>query len=93
MSDGEDLSRWRSVASTINDDLNPRLDYGLTNFDNRHAFTAGGNWKRRRRRPFATRGAQLTRGDTNGSTREIRDEVNDGALRRHCTRSDTESTT
>jgi len=28
----------------VNDDLNPRLDYGLTNFDNRHSFTAGGNW-------------------------------------------------
>ncbi len=34
----------------VNDDygvtsgLNPRADYGLTNLDNRHAFTAGGNW-------------------------------------------------
>ena len=35
----------------VNDDfgvtsgLNPRADYGLTNLDNRHAFTAGGNWE------------------------------------------------
>jgi carboxypeptidase family protein/TonB-dependent receptor-like protein len=34
----------------VNDDygvtsgLNPRGDYGLTNVDNRHGFTAGGNW-------------------------------------------------
>ena len=28
----------------VNDDLNPRLDYGLANTDNRHAFTSGGNW-------------------------------------------------
>jgi hypothetical protein len=34
----------------VNDDygvtsgLNPRADYGITNLDNRHAFTAGGNW-------------------------------------------------
>ena len=32
------------IDKRVNDDLNPRLDYGLTNFDNRHAFTAGGNW-------------------------------------------------
>ncbi|PYR25192.1 MAG: hypothetical protein DMF92_21035 [Acidobacteria bacterium] len=49
------LSRSRDVAATsaggfgtvnkrVNDDLNPRLDYGLTTFDNRHSFTAGGNW-------------------------------------------------
>ena len=34
----------------VNDDygvtsgLNPRADFGLTNLDNRHGFTAGGNW-------------------------------------------------
>ncbi len=34
----------------VNDDYgvtsgrNPRADFGLTNLDNRHAFTAGGNW-------------------------------------------------
>jgi hypothetical protein len=28
----------------VNDDLNPRFDYGLTNTDNRHAFTSGANW-------------------------------------------------
>ena len=28
----------------VNDDRNPRADYGLSNFDNRHALTAGGNW-------------------------------------------------
>ena len=49
------LSRGRDVnASTtgggnivekrVNDDLNPRLDYGLANTDNRHAFTSGANW-------------------------------------------------
>jgi len=32
------------IDKRVNDDLNPRLDYGLTNFDNRHTFTAGGNW-------------------------------------------------
>src|SRR5436309_2805569 len=32
------------IDKRLNDDLNPRLDYGLTNFDNRHSFTAGGNW-------------------------------------------------
>jgi hypothetical protein len=32
------------VNRRVNDDLNPRLDYGLTNFNNTHAFTAGGNW-------------------------------------------------
>jgi hypothetical protein len=49
------LSRSRDVAAAsaggfgivnkrVNDDLNPRRDYGLATFDNRHAFTAGGNW-------------------------------------------------
>ena len=49
------LSRSRDVAATsaggfgivnkrVNDDLNPRRDYGLATFDNRHSFTAGGNW-------------------------------------------------
>ena len=49
------LSRSRDVAATsaggfgivnkrVNDDLNPRRDYGLATFDNRHAFTTGGNW-------------------------------------------------
>ena len=48
------LSRSRDVAATsagnfgivnkrVNDDFNPRLDYGLATFDNRHAFTTGGN--------------------------------------------------
>jgi hypothetical protein len=32
------------VEKRVNDDLNPRLDYGLTNFDNRHSVSAGGNW-------------------------------------------------
>jgi hypothetical protein len=32
------------VEKRVNDDLNPRLDYGLTNTDNRHAFTSGANW-------------------------------------------------
>jgi hypothetical protein len=32
------------VEKRVNDDLNPRLDYGLANTDNRHAFTSGGNW-------------------------------------------------
>src|SRR5206468_10736913 len=32
------------VDKRVNDDLNPRLDYGLTNFDNRHALTAGSHW-------------------------------------------------
>ncbi len=32
------------VQRRVNDDLNPRLDYGLTSFNNTHAFTAGGNW-------------------------------------------------
>jgi carboxypeptidase family protein/TonB-dependent receptor-like protein len=32
------------VEKRVNDDLNPRLDYGLANTDNRHAFTAGANW-------------------------------------------------
>jgi hypothetical protein len=49
------LSRARDVNSgrgggfalierRVNDDRNPRADYGLANLDNRHAFTAGGNW-------------------------------------------------
>jgi hypothetical protein len=49
------LSRSRDVAAAsaggfgivnkrVNDDLNPRRDYGLATFDNRHAFTTGGNW-------------------------------------------------
>jgi hypothetical protein len=49
------LSRAHDVAATsaggfgivnkrVNDDLNPRLDYGLATFDNRHGFSAGGNW-------------------------------------------------
>ena len=32
------------IDKRVNDDLNPRLDYGLTNFDNRHALTAGSHW-------------------------------------------------
>jgi outer membrane receptor protein involved in Fe transport len=32
------------VEKRVNDDLNPRLDYGLANTDNRHAFTSGANW-------------------------------------------------
>jgi outer membrane receptor protein involved in Fe transport len=32
------------VEKRVNDDLNPRLDYGLSNTDNRHAFTSGANW-------------------------------------------------
>jgi hypothetical protein len=32
------------VEKRVNNDLNPRLDYGLGNTDNRHAFTTGGNW-------------------------------------------------
>jgi carboxypeptidase family protein/TonB-dependent receptor-like protein len=49
------LSRSRDVAAVsaggfgivnkrVNDDFNPRRDYGLATFDNRHAFTTGGNW-------------------------------------------------
>ena len=49
------LSRSRDVAAIsaggfgivnkrVNDDFNPRRDYGLATFDNRHAFTTGGNW-------------------------------------------------
>ena len=33
----------RGEARVVND-LDPRSDYGLSDFDNRHAFTAGGNW-------------------------------------------------
>ena len=32
------------VEKRVNDDLDPRLDYGLANTDNRHAFTSGANW-------------------------------------------------
>ena len=32
------------VDRRVSDDLNPRLDYGLTSYNNTHAFTAGGNW-------------------------------------------------
>ena len=32
------------VDRRVSDDLNPRLDYGLTSFNNTHAVTAGGNW-------------------------------------------------
>jgi Carboxypeptidase regulatory-like domain/TonB dependent receptor-like, beta-barrel len=33
------------IEKRVNDDLNPRLDYGLTNFNNTHAITAGANWE------------------------------------------------
>ena len=33
----------RGEARVVND-LDPRTDYSLSDFDNRHAFTAGGNW-------------------------------------------------
>jgi hypothetical protein len=33
------------VNKRVNDDRNPRRDYGRANFDNRHALTAGGNWQ------------------------------------------------
>jgi len=46
------LGRARDVKVTgtliekrVHDDRNPRLDYGLANLDNRHAFTAGSNWQ------------------------------------------------
>ena len=32
------------VQRRVNDDLDPRRDFGLTNFNNTHAVTAGGNW-------------------------------------------------
>jgi carboxypeptidase family protein/TonB-dependent receptor-like protein len=32
------------VEKRVNDDLNPRLDYGLANTDNRHAFASGADW-------------------------------------------------
>jgi hypothetical protein len=32
------------VERRVNDDRNPRGDYGLSNLDNRHTFAAGGNW-------------------------------------------------
>jgi hypothetical protein len=44
------LSKARDVGTGVRgearvvDDLDPRRDYGLSDFDNRHAFTAGGNW-------------------------------------------------
>jgi len=48
------LSRARDVNTTsaganfverrVNDDFNPRKDYGRTNFDTRHAWTSGANW-------------------------------------------------
>ena len=44
------LSKARDVSSAdraegrVVDDLNPRRDYGLSIYDNRHALTAGGNW-------------------------------------------------
>ncbi len=33
------------VNKRVNDDRNPRRDYGRANFDNRHGLTAGGNWQ------------------------------------------------
>jgi hypothetical protein len=33
------------VEKRVNDDLNPRFDYGLSNTDNRHAFTSAANWE------------------------------------------------
>jgi len=41
---GSQSNGGQFIDKRVNDDLNPRLDYGLTNFDNRHAVTAGGNW-------------------------------------------------
>ncbi|HYR88762.1 MAG TPA: TonB-dependent receptor [Terriglobia bacterium] len=41
---GSDLVGGQFADKRVNDDLNPRLDYGLTNFDNRHAVAAGGTW-------------------------------------------------
>lgn len=32
------------VEKRVNDDFNPRADYGLADHDNRHAFTSGANW-------------------------------------------------
>jgi hypothetical protein len=32
------------VEKRVNNDLDPRLDYGLGNTDNRHAFTSAANW-------------------------------------------------
>jgi hypothetical protein len=32
------------VEKRVNDDLDPRLDYGLGNTDNRHAFSSAANW-------------------------------------------------
>lgn len=33
------------IERRVNNDRNPREDYGLANLDNRHAVTAGGNWE------------------------------------------------
>jgi outer membrane receptor protein involved in Fe transport len=33
------------IERRVNNDRNPREDYGLANLDNRHALTAGGNWE------------------------------------------------
>jgi hypothetical protein len=33
------------IERRVNDDRNPRADYGVANLDNRHAVTAGGNWQ------------------------------------------------
>lgn len=33
------------IERRVNNDQNPREDYGLANLDNRHAFAAGGNWE------------------------------------------------
>jgi hypothetical protein len=37
------LARVRDVPATVSDSLNPRMDYGRANSDNRHAFAASGN--------------------------------------------------
>jgi hypothetical protein len=42
------LARAHDVPATVSDSLNPRMDYGRANSDNRHAFAASGNvdiWK------------------------------------------------
>ena len=36
-------SQGTQARVTLDNDLNPRLDYGRTNFDNRHALSFGGN--------------------------------------------------
>jgi len=33
------------IERRVNNDRNPREDYGVANLDNRHALTAGGNWE------------------------------------------------